>query len=136
VLEKILELVNKERAKAKAPALTLDPTLCKVAKDYSKLMASKGKMEHRLDGQKAGARVEAAGYDWKTVAESLAGALGKKDRPAPKPADVVKGWMESAGHRKNLMNPEHVHTGLGVARSQTGDYYFTQVFASPMPPKK
>src|SRR3954471_10868064 len=34
-LEKILELVNKERARAKAPPLTLDPKLCRVAKDYS-----------------------------------------------------------------------------------------------------
>jgi len=130
-LEEILNLVNKERAKAKAPPLTLDPTLCKVAKSYSDLMASKGKMEHKLDGQKAGKRIEEAGYDWVTVAENLASAVGKKDQPAPKPADVVKGWLESKGHRANLLNPKHVHTGLGVAQSKNGDYYFTQLFASP-----
>jgi uncharacterized protein YkwD len=135
-LEEILKLVNKERAKVKAPALTLDPTLCKVAKDYSALMARKAKVEHQLDGQKAGKRIEAAGYDYLTVAENLAGAIGKKDQPAPKPDDVVKGWMDSKGHRVNLLNPKHVHTGLGVARSENGDYYFTQLFASPMPADK
>src|SRR3954464_332076 len=61
-LTEILVLINKERAKKKLPELTLDPTLCKVAEDYSKLMAKKGKMAHELDGQKSGPRILAAGY--------------------------------------------------------------------------
>src|SRR5439155_7834154 len=100
------------------------------------LMASKGEVKHQLDGQKAGKRILTAGYDYLTVAENLAGALGKKDQPAAKPAEIVKGWMESKGHRENLLNPKHVHTGLGMAQSKGGDYYFTQLFASPMPAPK
>jgi uncharacterized protein YkwD len=129
-LREILTLVNKERAKKKLPALTLDPTLCKVAAEYSKLMAKKGKREHRLDGKTAGQRVEAAGYDWLSVAENLADAVGK-GKPAPKPADLVEGWMKSTEHRENILNGKHTQTGLGVALSQGGDFYYTQVFASP-----
>src|SRR5206468_2453030 len=76
-LAEILKLTNAERARKKLPALTADPILCKVAEKYSALMATKGKMEHQLDGQKAGPRIEAAGYQWKTVAENLASAIGK-----------------------------------------------------------
>ena len=44
--------------------------------------------------------------------------------------------MESPAHRENLLNGKHVHTGLGVARSKDGNYYYTQLFASPMPDGK
>lgn len=129
-LGEILKLVNAEREKAKLSKLTLDPTLCKVAQDYAELMAQKGKMEHNLDGLKVGARIEAAGYDYRTAAENLGSAVGEKDQPAPKPGELVESWMASKGHKVNIMNEKHAQTGLGVARSKNGDYYYTQIFAS------
>jgi uncharacterized protein YkwD len=130
-LKEILKLTNQARAKEKLPALTVDPILCKVAKEYSELMAKKGKMEHRLDGQGTGDRVEAAGYDYQFAAENLASATGKKDDPAPTPAELHKNWMDSPGHRKNLLSHKVTQIGLGKARDKKGDYYYTQVFAAP-----
>lgn len=46
----------------------------------------------------------------------------------PQPVgDAVQGWMESQGHRENILRPEFRETGIGVWR--TGNtYYFTQLF--------
>jgi uncharacterized protein YkwD len=129
--KEILELVNRERAKQKLPALTIDPTLTKVAKGYSELMAKREKAAHGLDGKRVGERIFDAGYDYTAAGENLASAVGKKDQPAPKPAELVKGWMDSPSHRKVILTGKYTQTGLGVARDKKGDYYYTQVFAAP-----
>jgi uncharacterized protein YkwD len=130
-LAEILKLVNKERAKEKLPELTLDPKLCKAAQQYAEVMAKNDKLAARLDGKKASDRVEAAGYDWKTIGENLGIATGKKEAPAPNAAALLKHWMETPETRKAILNGKHLHTGLGMARGKGGDYYYSQVFASP-----
>jgi uncharacterized protein YkwD len=94
-------------------------------------MARKEKVDHSLDGKRAGDRVEAAGYDWRVVAENLASAVGDEDAPAPTGAELHKGWMDSPSHRKNILNPKVTQIGLGKARNKKGNYYYTQVFAAP-----
>ncbi len=50
----------------------------------------------------------------------------------PDPAQTsVDGWIESEGHRTNIENQVYTESGMGVARSSDGAYYFTQLFIAP-----
>ena len=46
-------------------------------------------------------------------------------------AEIMKLWMASESHRKNILFPEFTQIGIGIARAKNGDLYFTQVFAKP-----
>jgi uncharacterized protein YkwD len=89
-------------------------------------MLKQGKMEHVLDGKAPAQRVEATGYDYKRVGENI--AWSDTSLPAEK---IMKGWMDSEPHRKNILNPDFTEIGIGVARNDQGETYYTQVFATP-----
>jgi uncharacterized protein YkwD len=129
----LIDLLNESRKKEKLPPLRVNATLCKAARGHAENMAKQEKMEHILDGKKPGQRVNAAGYDYRFVAENLAKAEAEEDpnTPASPPADIHKGWMDSKTHRDNILNPKHTEVGIGIARSKKGTYYYSQVFATP-----
>lgn len=127
----LFELLNKERAKAKLPALKLSAALCEAARKHTLNMAKQEQMKHKLDDKGVGDRVTEAGYDWASVRENLAKASGEADLPAPEPKEIHKGWMESKGHRANILNDKVAEVGLSMARSKKGTFYYTQVFAEP-----
>ncbi|HEY7328139.1 MAG TPA: CAP domain-containing protein [Gemmataceae bacterium] len=122
---RLLELVNKERAKANLPELRPHPLLFKAARAHSANMAKQRKMEHILDGKRPSQRVEATGYDWGKVTENLITA-DQSDVPLEK---IVKGWMDSKIHRDNILMKDVTETGLGIATNAKDDIYFTQLFA-------
>jgi uncharacterized protein YkwD len=121
----LMDLVNKERAKADLPALRPHPLLFKAARAHSENMAKQEKMEHILDGKKPSQRVEAAGYNWGKVRENLLTA----DMPHVPAEKIVKAWMDSKDHRVNILANDIAETGLGIARNAKGEAYYTQVFA-------
>jgi len=123
----LLELLNKERAEKELPPLRPNPLLFKVARGHSANMAKQEKMEHILDGKNPGQRVLAAGYDYGKVAENIAVSEGA----AAPLSMIVKGWMESEIHRNNLLDDKVSETGLGIAKNDKGEVYYTQVFARP-----
>ncbi|HEY7425480.1 MAG TPA: CAP domain-containing protein [Gemmataceae bacterium] len=123
----LLELLNKERAEKELPPLQPNPLLFQAARGHSANMAKQEKMEHILDGKNPGKRVLAAGYDYGKVAENIA----VSDGPAAPLPVIVKGWMESKIHRENLLNDKVTETGLGIAKNDKGEVYYTQVFARP-----
>ena len=45
--------------------------------------------------------------------------------------NIMKAWMESKGHRANILEAEYTEIGVGVARDKSGQMYLTQVFARP-----
>lgn len=122
---RLLELVNKERAKADLPALRPHPLLFKAARAHSRNMAKQRKMEHVLDSKRPAQRVEDAGYDWGKVAENLSTA----DQTDVALHKIVKSWMESEEHRENILLKDVTETGLGIATNAKDEVYFTQVFA-------
>jgi uncharacterized protein YkwD len=122
---RLLELVNKERAKADLPALRPHPLLFKAARAHSANMARQRKMDHVLDGKRPAQRVEEAGYDWGKVAENLITA-DQTDVPLEK---IVKSWMDSKSHRENILLKDVTETGLGIATNAQGEIYCTQIFA-------
>jgi uncharacterized protein YkwD len=123
----LLELVNKERAKADLPALRPHPLLFKAARGHSANMAKQEKLEHVLDGKRPAQRVEAAGYNWGKVTENIITA----DQPGVPLEKIVKGWMDSKIHRENILGKDVTETGLGIATNAKGEVYYTQVFARP-----
>lgn len=123
----LMEAINKQRAKKKLPALRANALLFKVARAHSANMAKQSKMEHVLNGKDPGERLLAAGYDYGKVSENLA----MSDGPGAPLSEVVKGWMDSKIHRENLLSDRITETGLGIAKNDKGEVYYTQIFARP-----
>jgi uncharacterized protein YkwD len=123
----MLDSVNAERAKESLDPLSWCPALGRSATAHSKDMATKNYFEHEdLDGGQVSDRALAQGYNYRTVGENI--AVGQRDV-----VEVMQGWMDSPGHRENILRPQYTHLGSGVA---TGDYkgfesiYWTQNFGA------
>jgi uncharacterized protein YkwD len=122
-LQAVITLTNEERHKARVPPLTVDPRLTDAAERHADRMARRDRLSHTLDGRSAADRVRAAGYEYRTVGENIAW----NQRSA---AEVVGGWMDSRGHRRNLLSKEFTHIGVAVSTNAKGEPYWVQVFGS------
>jgi uncharacterized protein YkwD len=122
--KEIIRLTNEERQKAGLEPLTEDATLTDVAEKYAELMARKQQLGHGVDGTSSGDRLDKAGYRWGWCGENV-------DKGSPDAGAAVQGWMDSTGHRGNILKPKSKHIGVGVAYSSTGVPYYCQVFAQP-----
>jgi len=121
----VLELTNQAREKEKLPPLKLNAVLTEVARGHSTNMAKQGELNHVLDGKKPNERVKAAGYDYAWMGENI----GQTDGDTP--ATVFTMWMESKIHRENILKKEYEEIGVGVAKNDKGEIYYTQVFGTP-----
>ena len=122
----IAELTNQERKKDGKPALALSAELSKVARVHSENMARQGKMEHKLDKKDVFNRLDDAKLDYEIAGENIAfGDQGITTKT------IMKLWMDSETHRKNILYKDFTEIGVGVARAKNGDVYFTQVFFKP-----
>jgi uncharacterized YkwD family protein len=63
------------------------------------------------------------GVDYRQAAENIAAGQQSAE-------EVVKSWMESAGHRANILNPDYTHIGIGYAQGGSQKCYWTQQFIS------
>ncbi|MCX5126798.1 CAP domain-containing protein [Streptomyces sp. NBC_00347] len=121
VVAEVLELVNKERATVGCPELTVNAKLTKAAQDHSEDMAAHSNMSHTgSDGSDPGQRITRAGYEWRTYAENVAYGY-------PTAAKVMEGWMNSPGHKRNILDCDVKEIGIGLA--QPGQYW-TQDFGA------
>jgi uncharacterized protein YkwD len=117
----VLALVNKERAAVGCPVLTVNAKLTKAAQDHSADMAAHNNMSHTgSDGSDPGARITRAGYQWQTYGENVAYGY-------PSAAQVMEGWMNSPGHKRNILDCSYKEIGIGLA--QPGQYW-TQDFGA------
>ncbi len=120
----VLALVNEERAAAGCAPVTENARLTRAADDYSDVMAESGVMSHTgPDGSTMTTRVEAAGYAWSTLGENI--ARGQADAAA-----VMESWMNSPGHRANILNCSFKELGVGVHFGDGGPWW-TQNFGAP-----
>ena len=118
--------INRVRAQHGLRPLVPLPALITVARDHSEDMVERNYFDHEdPDGRRVADRITAAGVSWSKVSENLAMNSGAEDPVAR----AVQGWMESPGHRKNILDPAVTHTGVGIAEDG-GAYTFTQVFAA------
>lgn len=122
---KLAVMTNAERKQKDVPPLKLSLSLCKVARAHSENMASQEKLDHVLDDKTPFDRLKAAGYRYFKAGENVGFENGGN-------LDMIlKNWMESEGHRANILNPDYVEIGIGIARAKDGSRYYTQVFAKP-----
>ncbi|MFI6597975.1 CAP domain-containing protein [Nonomuraea sp. NPDC050536] len=122
VEDQVVSLTNKARASNGCRPLVSDPKLSAAAREHSADMAAKGYFDHTSkDGRSPGDRIKAAGFSpISTWGENI--AMGQRT-----PADVVEGWLNSPGHRANIMNCAFTHIGVGYAKQGP---LWTQVFAA------
>jgi uncharacterized protein YkwD len=123
----LLDLTNKERLSAGLPALVLSERLVRAARAHSANMARQSQVCHILDGKASGDRLRDAGYRWSACGENC--SQGQRS-----PAEAVRCWVASPGHRATLLRGAYAETGFGVARASDGQLYYTQVFATPARP--
>lgn len=103
----MVELVNRERARQGCDPVTVDARLTEAATRHSKDMASRDYFSHVTpEGLDFGERIKAAGYP-SPGAENIAEGYRS-------PSDVMAGWLDSPGHRKNILNCELTTIGVGL----------------------
>ncbi|MGV9804242.1 CAP domain-containing protein [Micromonospora chersina] len=122
-LREVVDLVNQERAKAGCKALTVNDKLVLAAQRHSQDQADHKTMSHDgSDGSDVGDRLDRVGYAWRSYGENVAWNQQS-------PAAVMDAWMNSPGHRANILNCSFTEIGVGVARSNGP--YWTQDFGTP-----
>jgi len=123
--DQVLALVNTERAKEGCAPVTGNDQLTTAAQRHSEDMAAHDYFSHTSqDGSDPGERITAAGYRWSTYGENI--AKGQRT-----PADVMNSWMNSPGHRANILNCSFRELGVGI-RDSPGGIVWTQDFGAAM----
>ena len=124
---RLLSAVNAERERMHLVPLVRDAQLDAVARAHSADMASHGYLSHvNPAGRNPLERVEAAGIGGFTL---LAENAGLTDRGDPT-EEILRSWIASPVHRRNLHAPPFNRTGLGIMRAANGTWYVTQLYAT------
>lgn len=116
-------LVNQERAANGLPPLLYHEEIAGAARAHSAAMAD-GTRPPGHEGFRARVDSLRAVVSFRAIAENVA----MNDHPAERsPAVTVRGWLESPGHRRNLLG-DFARTGVGVARRGDGTFFYTQIY--------
>ena len=121
--QKVLDIVNAERARWGRRPLKANNRLMRIARRHAANMARWNQMSHYLGGS-VGQRIAADGYWVRSSGENI--AYGQSG-----PQHVMNVWMASSGHRNNILSTGYTDIGIGVAYSNSGQPYWAQVFATP-----
>ena len=120
--EEVLRLVNEERTKRGLNALKRASDLDALARAHSADMINRHFFDHNNpDGQSPFDRMRAAGISYRAAAENI--ASGQRSAEA-----VMNAWMNSSGHRANILNATYTEIGIGAVKSSGGTIYWTQEF--------
>jgi uncharacterized protein YkwD len=120
----VLSIVNKNRGDNHCKALTFSAKLSDAARKHSADMAARHYFSHDTpEGVSMAARITDEGYKWSMVGENI--AEGQKDAKA-----VMAAWMNSPGHRANILNCQYTQIGIGLAY-QGKTPVWTQDFGTP-----
>lgn len=122
--QKVVELVNVERQKAGLSSLSLDSAVSNVARIKSKDMADNNYFAHQSPTYgSAGDMLNKFGIRWSAWGENI--ASGQRT-----PEAVVTAWMNSAGHRANILSNNYSKIGVGYVTNSNGTPYWTQIFTN------
>ncbi|MDC0661535.1 CAP domain-containing protein [Marinobacter sp. SS21] len=134
--QEMLAQLNKVRAAGRscggqrfdpAPALRYSCSIQPAARAHSIDMASNNFFSHTgSDGLRVSHRVDSTGYEWSVVGENIAAGFDTV-------GEVMGGWLDSAGHCRNIMDPRFEVVAVSRIDTSSADYenYWTQVFATP-----
>lgn len=122
--KEVFDLVNKTRASYGLSQLKWANDLAAVARAHSQDMINRRFFDHtNPDGLSPFDRMRAAGISYRTAAENI--AYGQKT-----PEAVMNAWMNSSGHRANILNANVKELGVGAAANSAGTIYWTQEFVA------
>ncbi|QDT39850.1 CAP domain-containing protein [Stratiformator vulcanicus] len=132
-VELIIERTNKFRSEHERDALKKNDKLNEAAVEFAKFMAENDEYGHEADGSKPHERVAATGYEYCHTSENIALQFRSKGF---KTADLAKrfaeGWINSEGHRRNMLHPAVTQTAVAIRQSEkSGKYYAVQLFGRP-----
>ncbi|MDF2506139.1 SafA/ExsA family spore coat assembly protein [Clostridium sp.] len=122
----VIRLVNVERSKNGLGPLAANWQVGRVARYKSQDMINKKYFSHTSPTYGSPFNMmEQFGIKFSAAGENI--AMGQRT-----PAEVVNAWMNSPGHRANILNPSYTQLGVGLAKDSKGTCYWTQMFIKPM----
>jgi uncharacterized protein YkwD len=124
VADQCTSMVNAERASRGIAPVSVHPAIQFAAESMAKYEAIASVMTHvSPNGARGGDRIAGAGYAWTAWGENV--AAGQPDC-----ATVMAAWMNSPGHRDNILNPRFVHIGVAAAANGAGVVYWAMDLAA------
>ena len=122
VENQVIALVNKERASRGLNGLEIDWELSRVARTKSQDMATHHYFSHQSPTYGSPFdMMKHFGIDFRGAGENIASGQTS-------PESVMNSWMNSQGHRENILKPEFTHIGVGFYRGGDYGYMWTQQF--------
>ena len=118
--EQVVKLVNQERAKAGLQPLSINRSVEAAALVRAK-ETEKSFSHTRPDGRNFSTALTEKGVSYRTSGENI--AWGQRT-----PEQVMNGWMNSSGHRANILSSKYTSIGVGYFRASSGKTYWTQLF--------
>ncbi|CAM5528735.1 CAP domain-containing protein [Streptomyces narbonensis] len=116
-VQEVVGLANAEREKAGCGPLRAESHLRTAAQGHSDDMSARDYYEHDSpEGRSAGDRMTGAGYSWSTWGENI-------HRGPKTPAEAMADWMDSPGHRENILNCSFEDIGVGVTLTASGPWW-------------
>ncbi|WP_426362511.1 CAP domain-containing protein [Streptomyces sp. E-08] len=116
-VQDVVELANAEREKAGCGPLRSEGHLRAAAQGHADDMAARDYYEHHSpEGRDAGDRISGAGYTWSTWGENI-------HRGPKTPERAMADWMDSPGHRANILNCSFRDIGVGVDLAANGPWW-------------
>jgi len=133
--DRVLDLINVERAQHGCGPLAINPQLNQAALRQSEAMARQHFFDHKdPDGTTPGQRVRDTGYVFQMMGENIEAGTDTAE-------EAVRVWMNSPGHRANILTCAYKETGIALVDAQDDvpmkgqstayEYYWTQEFALP-----
>jgi uncharacterized protein YkwD len=122
--QQVLDLTNSVRVRNGISALEWSEKAQSSSRKHSEEMANNNYFSHTdLNGKSSADRMDVEGITWSYCGENI--AAGYDDA-----VEVTFGWFQSSGHRKNMLNDNFTHLGVGVAFNKDSAYrtYYTQNF--------
>lgn len=116
----ILDLCNSLRRQASLPQLKPHPSLGQAAAAHSQEMIRLNYFSHNsptANRVTPAARVNSLGFHPQKLAENIYATVMSATTADRLAAECVNSWMESPGHRANILNPAYIYAGAGIARS-------------------
>jgi uncharacterized protein YkwD len=133
VADMIVKQTNRFRRRKGREAVTVNAELTETAREFADFMAETDKYGHEADGTRPWERARKHKYVYCALSENIAMERTFADRSVAHLARFfVSGWERSPGHRKNLLDPDVLETGVAVAVSEnSGICYAVQMFGRP-----
>jgi hypothetical protein len=130
----VLDLTNKTRQREKLAAVKSNTALTIAARAFAEYLARTDTFSHTADGKQPSQRASGAGYQFCQIAENLAVSESERGFEAKTLAtETLEGWLNSPGHRANLLAPNVTDIGVAVARVNVREpkYIVVQMFGRP-----